>query len=129
VLSNPFDLTLAADLLAQGSMPSAIALIDEAFRLADVGAPGEPGYRDIAGQSFPLVRFGRLAVAMRIEDRNWFKPDDFASELPFLLRRRLLWNAPSVGWTVRRYKGSNSGTIEFGISSSQLLSLTIEFVG
>jgi hypothetical protein len=35
VLSNPFDLTFAADLLAQGSKPSAVALIDEAFRLAD----------------------------------------------------------------------------------------------
>jgi hypothetical protein len=31
VLPNPFDLTFAADLLAQGSKPSAIALIDEAF--------------------------------------------------------------------------------------------------
>ena len=108
VLSNPFDLTLAADLLAQGSMPSAIALIDEAFRLADVGAPGEPGYRDIAGQSFPLVRFGRLAVAMRIEDRNWFKPDDFASELPFLLRRRLL-----VERAVRGLDGSTVQRIQF----------------
>jgi len=71
VLSNPFDLTFAADLLAQGLKPSAVALIDEAFRLADEGATGESGYREVAGQPFPLVRFGRLAVAMRLEDRNW----------------------------------------------------------
>ncbi len=90
VLSNPFDLTFAADLLAQGSKPSAVALIDEAFRLADEGAPGEPGYRDVAGQPFPLTRFGHLAVAMRLEDRNWFKPEEFAPELPCLLQRRLL---------------------------------------
>jgi hypothetical protein len=93
VLSNPFDLTFAADLLAQGSKPSATALIDEAFRLADEGAPGEPGYRDKAGQPFPLTRFGRLAVAMRLEDRNWFKPEEFAEfavEVPCLLERRLL---------------------------------------
>jgi HEAT repeats len=90
VLSNPFDLTFGADLLAQGSKPSATALIDEAFRLADEGAPGEPGYRAVAGQPFPLTRFGGLAVAMRLEDRNWFKPDEFAPELPCLLKRRLL---------------------------------------
>ena len=90
VLSNPFDLTFAANLLAQGSKPSATELIDEAFRLADEGAPGEPGYRDVAGQPFPLTRFGRLAVAMRLEDRNWFKSEEFAAELPCLLQRRLL---------------------------------------
>jgi HEAT repeat protein len=90
VLSNPFDLTFGADLLAQGSKPSATALIDEAFRLADEGAPGEPGYCAVAGQPFPLTRFGGLAVAMRLEDRNWFKLDEFAPELPCLLKRRLL---------------------------------------
>ena len=90
MLSNPFDLGFAADLLAQGSQPSPTALIGEAFRLADEGAPGEPGYRDVAGQSFPLTRFGRLAVAMRLEDRNWFKPDEFPAEKSCLLQRRLL---------------------------------------
>jgi hypothetical protein len=90
VLSNPFDLTFAADLLVQGAKPSATALIDEAFRLADEGAVGEPGYRDVAGQPFPSTRFGRLATEMRLEDRNWFKPEEFAAELPCLLQRRLL---------------------------------------
>ncbi|MCI0755494.1 NACHT domain-containing protein [Teichococcus vastitatis] len=90
VLSNPFDLTLAADLLAQGLLPSATALIDEAFRMAEHGIPGEPGYQAVAGQPFPLIRFGQLAVAMRLEDRNWFKPEEFPAELPSLLQRRLL---------------------------------------
>ena len=90
VLSNPFDLTLAADLLAQGLSPSATRLIDEAFRMAGEGTPGEPGYRDVAGQPFPLLRFGRHAVTMRLEDRNWFKAEEFAAELPCLLDRRLL---------------------------------------
>ncbi len=90
VLSNPFDLNFAADLLAQGLMPSATALIDEAFRLADCGSPGQPGYRSIAGQPFPLVAFGRHAVAMRLEDRNWFKPDEFPAEMPSLLDRKLV---------------------------------------
>jgi hypothetical protein len=88
ILSNPFDLTFAADLLAQGQMPSATTLISEAFRLADEGEPGRPGYHQIAGQAFPVERFGRHAVAMRLDDRNWFKPDEFASELKSLTAAR-----------------------------------------
>lgn len=93
MLSNPFDLAFAADLLAQGrmpSLPSPSALIDEAFRLADEGAPGQPGYIAVTGQHFPLKRFGRHAVTMRVEDRNWFKPEEFAAELACLLDRKLL---------------------------------------
>jgi hypothetical protein len=90
ILSNPFDLSFAADLLTQGLRPSAITLIDEAFRLADEGGTDEPGYREVAGQPFPLRNFGLLTVAMRLEDRNWFKPEEFAPELRFLLQRRLL---------------------------------------
>jgi hypothetical protein len=82
ILSNPFDLTFAADLLAQGQMPSATTLISEAFRLADEGEPGRPGYHQI------VERFGRHAVAMRLDDRNWFKPDEFASELKSLAAAR-----------------------------------------
>jgi hypothetical protein len=108
VLSNPFDLTFAADLLAQGFNPSATSLIDEAFRLADKGAAGEPGYRAVAGQPFPLTRFGTLAVAMRLEDRNWFKPDEFAPELPYLLRRRLL-----VQRALRGPSGAEEERIQF----------------
>ena len=90
ILSNPFDLAFAADLLAQGVMPRATALIDEAFRLADEGAPGKPGYRAIAGRPFPLQEFGRHAVAMRLEDRNWLNPDEFAAEASCLLDQKLL---------------------------------------
>jgi HEAT repeat protein len=90
ILSNPFDLAFAADLLAQGHMPKATFLIDEAFHLADEGEPGRPGYRQIAGQTFPLVKFGRHAVDMKLVDRNWFKPNEFAAELACLLERRLL---------------------------------------
>jgi hypothetical protein len=92
-LSNPFDLTFAADLLAQGQMPSAASLIDEAFRLAEEGTPGRPGYRAVVGRPFPLNEFGRQAVAMRLEDRNWLDPDEFrefAAEASFLLEMKLL---------------------------------------
>jgi hypothetical protein len=81
MLCNPFDLSLAADLLAQGTMPQATSLIDEAFRLADEGTAAQPGHRAVAGQPFPLIHFGRHAVEMRVEDRNWFKADEFPTEL------------------------------------------------
>ena len=90
MLSNPFDLAFAADLLAQGHMPSAAALIDESFRVADEGVPGKPGYRQIVGRPFPLREFGRHAVKMRLEDRNWLNPDEFAAEASCLLEQKLL---------------------------------------
>lgn len=106
MLSNPFDLTFAADLLVQGLTRSATSLIDEAFRLVDEGAPGEPGYRAVAGQPFPLTRFGGHSVAMRLEDRNWFKKDEFAPDC--LLQRRLL-----VQRAVRGSTGVEEERIQF----------------
>jgi hypothetical protein len=84
MLSNPFDLAFAADLLARGATPSPVRLIDEAFRLADAE------YREELGRPFPLLPFAKLAVAMRLEDRNWLKDDEFASETKYLLRWKLL---------------------------------------
>jgi hypothetical protein len=90
MLSNPFDLSFAADLLAQGTMPQATSLIDASFRLADEGTIEQPGYRTSTGQPFPLVRFGRHATMLRLEDRNWFKPDEFPAETSCLLTWKLL---------------------------------------
>lgn len=101
ILSNPFDLTLAADLLARGHMPAATGLIDAAFRLADEGGPGEPGYRAKAGVPFPLVAFGRHAVQMRLEDRNWFQPGEFEAEQPCLIHQRMLVQRSVMAWRGR----------------------------
>ena len=84
MLSNPFDLAFAAELLARGRMPSPISLIDEAFRLA-----GER-YRQVAKAPFPLEAFGRQAVTMRLEDRNWLNLNEFTAEASCLLEQRLL---------------------------------------
>jgi hypothetical protein len=84
MLSNPFDLTFAAELLARGRMPSPTALVDEAFRLAD------ERYQEIAKAPFPLDVFGKHAVKMRLEDRNWLKPEEFGAEASCLLEQRLL---------------------------------------
>jgi hypothetical protein len=65
-------------------MPSPTALVDEAFRVADAR------YREIAKVAFPLEAFGRHAVKMRLEDRNWLSPDEFTAEASCLLEQRLL---------------------------------------
>jgi hypothetical protein len=84
MLSNPFDLAFAAELLARGRMPSPSKLVDEAFRLA------EERYRNVAKTLFPMEAFGLHAVKMRLEDRNWLNPDEFAAEASCLLEQRLL---------------------------------------
>lgn len=89
MLSNPFDLSLAADLLANGTMPKATALIDEAFHLADTDE--DDGYRVLhAGQQFPLLAFGDSAIKMRLEDRNWFRKGEFVDETRSLRKWRLV---------------------------------------
>jgi hypothetical protein len=90
MLSNPFDLAFAAELLAHGTMPHATSLIDAAFRLADEGSNDVPGYRTVNGRPFPLVSFGRHAIKMRLEDRNWFNADEFPAEASCLLTWKLL---------------------------------------
>jgi HEAT repeat protein len=84
MLSNPFDLAFAAELLARGRMPTPTALVDEAFRLAD------ERHREVTKVPFPLEAFGRHAVGMRLEDRNWLIPDAFPAEVSCLLEQRLL---------------------------------------
>lgn len=89
VLSNPFDLDFAADLLAHGAIPRPVALIDEAFRMAEHRL--HSGYRARnGGQAFPLVKFGRHATEMRKQDRNWLESGEFETERPCLLANRLL---------------------------------------
>jgi hypothetical protein len=108
MLSNPFDLAFAADLLARGLMPPATALIDEAFKLADLGAPDDLGYRSVIGQPFPLVTFGKHAVTMRLEDRNWLKEDEFPAEVSCLIDWKLL-----VRRSVRGPGGSTISRLQF----------------
>jgi hypothetical protein len=55
LLSNPFDLAFAAELLARGRMPSPTALVDEAFRRAD------ERYREIAKISIRPISDRRSA--------------------------------------------------------------------
>jgi HEAT repeat protein len=84
MLSNPFDLTFAAELMARGHTPSPTALVDEAYRLA------AERYQSTNLAAFPLEKFGKHAVKMRTEDRNRLTPDEFPAEASCLQEQRLL---------------------------------------
>lgn len=89
ILSNPFDLTFAADLIAQNVPLTPRGIVDEAFRLADEG-PGDHAYSPTTGRPFPLEAFARHAVEMRLQDRNWLRSGEFEAERPCLIERKLL---------------------------------------
>lgn len=84
ILSNPMDLTYAAELLAIGETPRPTDMIGQAFRLAC------SHYESYAKRSFPKLAFARKVVELRVEDRNWIYADEFANEQAALREYRLM---------------------------------------
>ena len=78
------DLTYASELIAMGLEPRPSQMIEQAFRLAC------KQYRATYDRDFPALDFARKAVALRKEDRNWLKPDEFANEQGALAEYRLI---------------------------------------
>ncbi len=84
ILSNPMDLTYGSELIALGQTPQPSEMIGQAFRLAC------DQYRAIYDRDFPTLDFACKAVALRREDRNWLKADEFANEQGVLAQFRLI---------------------------------------
>ena len=84
ILSNPMDLTYASELVALGQMPRPSQMVEQAFGLA------RERYRATYDRDFPTLPFARKAVDLRREDRNWLKPDEFATEQGVLGDFRLI---------------------------------------
>ena len=84
ILSNPMDLTYGSELIAMGQTPRPSQLIGQAFALACAR------YRAIYELDFPTLDLARKAVALRREDRNWLKPNEFANEQGVLAEYRLI---------------------------------------
>ncbi len=84
ILSNPMDLTYGSELIALGETPQPSQMIGQAFRLA------REQYRATYDRDFPELDFARKAVALRREDRNWLKPDEFGNEQGVLAQFRLI---------------------------------------
>jgi hypothetical protein len=84
ILSNPLDLTYAAELLAMGQLPRPTELIGQAFELACVT------YEKRTKRSFPKLAFAQKAVELRLNDRNWLYSDEHPNEQPELRQFRLM---------------------------------------
>jgi hypothetical protein len=84
LLSNPMDLTYASELLALGEIPHPKDLLGQAFQL------GCREYAEYTKREFPKIAFARKVVALRLQDRNWLDPEEFANEQPILQKYRLM---------------------------------------
>jgi len=84
LLSNPFDLTFAADLLSRGKRPTIGELIEQAFDLAAAD------YEVLHKRPFPERRMAALAFARRLADRNDIQQDEARDEVGPLTTYRLL---------------------------------------
>lgn len=84
LLSNPMDLTYAAELIAQGQDPRPSQVVGQAYGLA------RGRYRQMQNRDFPIARFAERTVKLRREDRNWLTAEEFPAEQGVLLEYRLL---------------------------------------
>ena len=103
-LSNPMDLTVVAQILAQGREPDLMELQEQSFQLM------ESDYRRInQGSAFPIKRFAEAVYAMRLADQKALKGDEHADdEVAAMERHRML---------LRREDRDVSGKAELSVAS------------
>jgi hypothetical protein len=102
VLSNPMDLTYASELIASGLMPRPNELVGQAFKLS------RKHYLDVTKREFPTAQFAKRVVELRLADRNWLDPGEFANEQPALETYRLL-----VRTNIRNEEGKEEPRLRF----------------
>jgi hypothetical protein len=99
-LSNPANVTYAADLLSRGEIPLLNDLIGQAFELAS-GA-----YRDVYLRDFPRKTFSAKVVELRLKDLNYLTADESPDEQPALLEYRLLVTRPMQSQDAKDVQGA-----------------------
>jgi HEAT repeat protein len=102
VLSNPMDLTYASELISVGLMPRPSEMVGQGFELA------RKHYLDVEKRQFPTALFAKHVVELRMADRNWLDPGDFANEQPALEDYRLL-----VRTVIRNQEGQEESRPRF----------------
>ena len=96
VLSNPMDLTVVAEMLANGRTPDMFELQRQHFELmAD-----DYNYHQPGDLSFPLRRFSEHVYHMATNDVLSFAGDEFVNELSALARHKMV---------VRYHQGADPG--------------------
>lgn len=75
ILSNPMDLTIVAQLLAQGKIPDLGCLPAQQYKLMEID------YHQIYSQDFPLQAFSEAVYQCRLNDDPTLPGDQFYNEL------------------------------------------------
>ena len=104
ILSNPMDLTVVAQMLANGHAPNLFELQQQYFQLmTDDYRRHQPG--DLA---FPLREFAEHVYEMRLNDTLAFGKDEFVDELTVMARHKMVVPFHRSGteqlWTFRHDK-------------------------
>ena len=86
VLSNPMDLTIIAQILAQGQTPSLFELQEQYFQVI------ASDYLRLRadGVAFPLKRFARYVYDLRVKDIVILGSDQFVDELALMERHKMV---------------------------------------
>ena len=91
------DLTYASELISVGLMPRPDEMVGQEYELA------RKHYLDVEKRQFPTAQFAKHVVELRMADRNWLDPGEFANEQPALEDYRLL-----VRTVIRNQEGQES---------------------
>ncbi|MDP6502401.1 MAG: HEAT repeat domain-containing protein [Planctomycetota bacterium] len=83
VLSNPMDLTIVAELIAQGEEPDLFALQQHQYTLV------EREYKEHTNRDFPLKEFSRAVLDMRLKDESVI-PSEFDDALEYLHKQKMV---------------------------------------
>jgi HEAT repeat protein len=84
ILSNPLDLTVAAELIATGKQPDILDMQGQQYHMMSAQ------YREECGKDFPLERVAEAAYEMRLKGKQEFPVKAFQLEARYLATHRLL---------------------------------------
>ena len=88
-LSNPMDLTVIADMLAREEQPDLLRLREQQYEV--MAADYQRRHND---RPFPLEAFSEHTYELRLADKDYFEPGEFADELARMQEHRMVISRP-----------------------------------
>lgn len=89
ILSNPFDLTLVAQMIAEGHRPDLFDLQQQQY---DIMAAE---YKEQCLTEFPLKKFSKMVYEMRLNDQDLIPSENYLSELKYMAKYRMVLSRQS----------------------------------
>ena len=84
ILSNPMDLTTAAQMVAEDQLPDLLGLQDQQYRVM------AHRFRTATGRDFPLLPFAEMAYELRVLDRMDLDSERYPDELTVLAEHKMV---------------------------------------